>query len=233
MNLLFASQNVNKIAEIQAKLPTFRIEGLDPHVFPNELEETGATLDENALQKARQVFVKTGQNCFADDTGLEVEALGGEPGVYSARYAGEQRSSTDNMQLLLLKLADSQSRKAQFRTVIALILEGKEYLFEGICEGTITTHPRGDHGFGYDPIFIPDGNTKSFADISLEEKNKVSQLKRLADIAKEKRSKISYFFLNSSCSTSLSAFQTNSFFTMPVKFFVCFFTRMLSNFSTQ
>jgi XTP/dITP diphosphohydrolase len=126
MKIIFASQNPNKIAEIRAKLPTYELVGLDEKTFPEELLETGNTLDANALQKVRQVYEKTGKNCFADDTGLEVRALDGQPGVYSARYAGPQKNSEDNMSLLLQNLDGKVSRQASFRTVIALIWEGKE-----------------------------------------------------------------------------------------------------------
>ena len=174
MKIIFASQNPNKIAEIRAKLPDFSVSGLDDKVFSDELEETGNTLDENALQKVRQVYKKTKQNCFADDTGLEVEALNGAPGVYSARYAGEQKNSNDNMDLLLDNLKVSINRKARFRTVIALIWEEKEYTFEGICEGEITVERNGAKGFGYDPIFKPNGCDRTFAEMTMEEKSVIS-----------------------------------------------------------
>ncbi|MDB4173884.1 RdgB/HAM1 family non-canonical purine NTP pyrophosphatase [Bacteroidia bacterium] len=182
MKIIFASQNPNKITEIRAKLPDFTIEGLDPKVFPNELLETGDTLEDNALQKVRQVFEKTQASCFADDTGLEVEALDGKPGVYSARYAGEQRSSEDNMQLLLTNLDGEDNRKARFRTVIALILEGNEYTFEGICNGRITTQKSGAEGFGYDPIFVPEGEERTFAEMSMDEKSIISHRGRAVDM---------------------------------------------------
>lgn len=182
MKIIFASQNPNKITEIRAKLPDFTIEGLDPKVFPNELLETGDTLEDNALQKVRQVFEKTQVSCFADDTGLEVDALDGKPGVYSARYAGEQRSSEDNMQLLLTNLDGEDNRKARFRTVIALILEGNEYTFEGICNGRITTQKSGAEGFGYDPIFVPEGEERTFAEMSMDEKSIISHRGRAVDM---------------------------------------------------
>lgn len=143
-------------------------------VFAQELEETGNTLKENAIQKARQVFAKTQENCFADDTGLEVEALNGEPGVYSARYAGGQKSSEDNMTLLLRNLAGKTNRTAQFTTVIALIWEGKEFFFEGICEGVITQSRSGAQGFGYDPIFKPSGYEHTFAEMDMTTKSRIS-----------------------------------------------------------
>jgi XTP/dITP diphosphohydrolase len=174
VKIILATQNPKKIEEIRSKLTAFEVVGLDPREFPNELLETGETLEANALQKARQVYAVTQTTCFADDTGLEVEALDGEPGVYSARYAGEQKNSEDNMNLLLEKLSGKVNRKAQFRTVIALIYEGKEYLFEGICKGEIIASNRGTLGFGYDPIFVPDGYDTTFAEMELAEKNKIS-----------------------------------------------------------
>jgi XTP/dITP diphosphohydrolase len=181
MKLIFASQNSNKINEIKGKLPQYSIEGLDPVLFPDELSETGNTLDSNALQKARQVYKVTKENCFADDTGLEVEALNGEPGVFSARYAGSHKSSDDNMDLLLRNLQNSNNRKARFRTVIALILDGEVHQFEGVCTGTIITEKRGDMGFGYDPIFIPDGFDKTFAEMSMSEKSAISHRGKAVD----------------------------------------------------
>ena len=174
MKIIFASQNVNKIAEIKVKLPEYTIEGLDADVFSDELLETGNTLDANALQKVRQVYEKTGENCFADDTGLEVEVLNGDPGVYSARYAGEQKKSEDNMNLLLENLKGKSNRKARFRTVVALIWEGEEHSFEGICPGEITTERSGEGGFGYDPIFIPNGYDRTFAEMTMDEKSDIS-----------------------------------------------------------
>lgn len=174
MKLILATQNPKKVEEIKAKLTDFEVESLDAKVFTEDLLETGETLQENALQKARQVYAKTGCNCIADDTGLEVNCLNGEPGVYSARYAGSQKNSEDNMNLLLTKLSEANDRSAQFRTVIALIWEGKEYLFEGICKGEITRVKVGEKGFGYDPIFKPVGYELTFAEMSMETKSKIS-----------------------------------------------------------
>lgn len=189
MKIIFASQNKNKIAEIRAKLPHLDIQGLDPLVFPEELLETGDTLDHNALQKARQVYDKINLTCFADDTGLEVEQLNGAPGIYSARYAGEQRDSEANMDLLLKNLTNQANRKARFKTIIALILGGKEYLFEGICEGEITHVRSGAQGFGYDPIFVPSGYSKTFAEMTMAEKSTLSHrgkaLEKLVDFLNE------------------------------------------------
>ncbi|MGB0850285.1 MAG: RdgB/HAM1 family non-canonical purine NTP pyrophosphatase [Bacteroidia bacterium] len=181
MDLIFASQNANKIAEIRAKLPEFDIQGLDSAQFPEELLETGDTLDANALQKVRQVFEKTGKSCFADDTGLEVEALNGEPGVYSARYGGPQKNSEDNMTLLLDRLQGENNRRARFRTVVALIWKGREYTFEGVCEGDITTARSGSEGFGYDPIFKPEGYETTFAEMTMEQKSSMSHRGRAVD----------------------------------------------------
>ena len=189
MKIIFASQNKNKIAEIRAKLPHLDIQGLDPLVFPEELLETGDTLDHNALQKARQVYEKINLTSFADDTGLEVEQLNGAPGIYSARYAGEQRDSEANMDLLLKNLTNQANRKARFKTVIALILGGKEYLFEGICEGEIRHVRSGAQGFGYDPIFVPAGYSKTFAEMTMAEKSNLSHrgkaLEKLVDFLNE------------------------------------------------
>ena len=174
MQIVIASQNKNKIAEIRQKLEGFEVLGPDPQLFPDELEETGTTLEQNALQKVRQVHDKTQGNCFADDTGLEVDALDGAPGIYSARYAGEQKNSEDNMNLLLQNLESKASRKAHFKTIIALIWEGEEYVFEGICKGEIVTEKSGEKGFGYDPIFVPEGSNKTFAQMTMEEKSVLS-----------------------------------------------------------
>lgn len=181
MNIIFASQNANKVAEIKAKLPEFELVGLDPTVFTEELLETGDTLNANALQKARQVYAKTGADCFADDTGLEVEALNGAPGVFSARYAGEHKNSEDNMDLLLKNIKGKSNRKARFRTVIALIIGGTEFLFEGVCEGEITESRSGAAGFGYDPIFMPEGSDRTFAEMSMEEKSAMSHRGRAVE----------------------------------------------------
>lgn len=139
-----------------------------------ELPEEQNTLEGNSLQKARYVYDKYNINCFADDTGLEVEALGGAPGVYSARYAGEHRSSNDNMILLLKQLEGKSNRKARFRTVVTLIVDSNEYQFEGIANGEILSSRRGEKGFGYDPIFLPEGQNKSMAELTAEEKNAIS-----------------------------------------------------------
>lgn len=186
MQLVFATQNPHKAKEIEAKLGDgFTILSLDGLGITEEIPETAATLEGNALMKARYVYQKTGRNCFADDTGLEVTALNGEPGVYSARYAGAQKNAGDNMNLLLQKLEGQQNRQAQFRTVIALIWEGDEHLFEGIAEGEIINNKRGDEGFGYDPIFVPQGHTLTFAQMTLEEKNQLSHRAKAFDKMRE------------------------------------------------
>mgnify|MGYP000297475876 CR=1 FL=1 len=177
--LYFASQNENKLKEIQAMMPDdFFLKGLRDLDYNEPLQEDYDTLEQNAHQKAHTIFEKFNVSVFADDTGLEVTALNGEPGVKSARYAGESRSNEANIKLLLKNLEGVTNRSARFRTVIALILDGKEYQFEGIVEGDIMHEKRGSDGFGYDPIFIPQGYTRTFAEMSIEEKNKISHRKR-------------------------------------------------------
>jgi XTP/dITP diphosphohydrolase len=175
MKICFATNNKKKIEEVKAALGSgFEIVSLQDIGCFEELPETGDTLDHNAFQKARFVKTKYGVDCFADDTGLEVESLDGAPGVYSGRYAGEPRSDERNIELLLKRMALESNRKAKFRTVIALILEGDEYAFEGIAEGEILAEKVGSGGFGYDPIFKPSGYTRTFAELSLAEKNEIS-----------------------------------------------------------
>lgn len=175
MKLVFATNNQHKLHEVKEMLGgRFEILSLQDINCNEEIPETADTLDGNASQKSMYVYEKYGVNCFADDTGLEVEALNNDPGVYSARYAGPQKSSEDNMQKLLLALNKINNRKARFRTVISLILDGKETLFEGKVEGEILKGKQGEEGFGYDPIFKPNGFNTSFAEMDLEEKNKIS-----------------------------------------------------------
>lgn len=175
MKLVFASNNKNKIKEIQQLLPdSIEILSLETIGCHEEIPETSDTIEGNAMLKANYVTEKYGYDCFADDTGLEVEALNGEPGVYSARYAGEQRNAEDNMDLLLKNLVGQNNRTAQFKTVIALNLNGTQQLFTGIAKGKITTEKSGNQGFGYDPIFQPEGFQETFADLSLETKNQIS-----------------------------------------------------------
>lgn len=175
MRLIFSSQNQHKISEVRSKLPSFiSLSDLAEFNLTSEIPETGKTLEENALIKAKFVYENFKVNCFADDSGLEVEILGNAPGVYSARYAGEPKNDEKNMDKLLLALENHSNRNAQFRTVICLILLGKEYFFEGIIKGKIIHERKGKDGFGYDPIFIPDGYEKTFAEMTIEEKNKIS-----------------------------------------------------------
>lgn len=174
MEIVFATNNQHKIDEIQMILPeNIKISNLTSIRCNQELPETHLTLEENATEKANYVVEHFGVDCFAEDTGLEVEALNGEPGVRSARYAGEHRNNEDNIALLLEKMTNVKHREARFRTVIALLLNGKEYLFEGILKGNIAYKPIGKNGFGYDPIFLlPDG--RSLAELSKEEKSIIS-----------------------------------------------------------
>lgn len=177
--LVFATHNANKAKEIAAILPDdYEVLTLDDIDFLDDIPETADTLQGNALIKARTIFEKTGLNCFADDTGLEVYALGNAPGVHSARYAGEQRSDDQNISKLLQELDNKSDRKARFRTVIALLLDGKEFLFEGIVEGEIRREATGNNGFGYDPVFSPENEKKTFAEMTLEKKNKMSHRAR-------------------------------------------------------
>ena len=173
--LLFATNNLYKLQEVRDILGNhYEIISLNDIGHLEELAEDGTTLEENALQKARYINEKYGLSCFAEDTGLEVKVLNNEPGVFSARYAGPQRSDSDNISLLLMKLDGIEDRRARFRTVIALIYNGTEYLFEGIINGTIANTKSGKGGFGYDPIFIPDGYNQSFGELSKEIKNTIS-----------------------------------------------------------
>lgn len=177
--LVFATQNKHKCDEIQSLLgSTFQLITLEEAGITHELEETQTTLEGNALQKARAVFELTGKSCFADDTGLEVEALDGAPGVYSARYAGEQRNSSDNIAKLLSELDGKENRNARFRTVIAWTDGEEEKLFEGIVTGEIAKTATGSSGFGYDPVFLPEGSKRSFAEMTMAEKNAVSHRAR-------------------------------------------------------
>jgi len=173
--ICFATNNGHKLEEIQAILGNnFELLSLKDINCQEELPETGNTLEANSLQKAKYLYDNYQIDCFADDTGLEVHALGGEPGVYSARYAGLQRSSVDNVNLLLKNLINKSDRSARFRTVITLIQNGTITQFEGIVNGKIIDDLRGTEGFGYDPIFIPDGYDKTFAEMSLSQKGEIS-----------------------------------------------------------
>jgi len=172
--LVFASANKNKIEEVSHKLGGMPIKGLADIGCTEEIPETADTIEGNAIMKARYVWEKYQVNCFADDTGLEVEALGGRPGVLSARFAGEQKDSTANRHLVLDLMKDELNRCARFKTVICLIIDGKEMLIEGIANGHITREERGELGFGYDSIFCPTTQSRSFAQMSIEEKNILS-----------------------------------------------------------
>jgi XTP/dITP diphosphohydrolase len=175
MKIVFASNNKNKIHEIQSMLSeSIQIVSLESIGCFEEIPETAATIEGNAILKANYITQKYGFDCFADDTGLEVDSLDGQPGVHSARYAGEQKNADDNMNKLLEQLLDKPNRNAQFKTVIALNLKGKQHLFTGIASGEITLEKMGTGGFGYDPIFKPTGFENTFAELSLEVKNEIS-----------------------------------------------------------
>lgn len=173
--LVFATNNAHKVSEVKEILgDQFEIRTLSEVGIFDDIPETAETFQGNALQKARYIHDKLGVDCFADDTGLEVDILGGAPGVHSARYATDGHDFEANKKLLLKNMGDADNRKADFRTVVALILDGKEYLFEGRVDGTITREERGEGGFGYDPLFVPDGYDISFAEMSSGEKNAIS-----------------------------------------------------------
>ncbi len=184
--LIFATNNDHKLREIRKILDGhYHIDGLKDIGFREEIAETSHTLEGNAILKARYIQKKFNTDCFADDTGLEIEALSGKPGVHSARYAGIECISENNINKVLKEMQGVKNRKARFRTVIALIKAGEEYLFEGTIKGNIISKKRGTGGFGYDPVFIPDGDTRTFAEMPLEEKNQVSHravaIKKLVD----------------------------------------------------
>ncbi len=183
MNILFATSNINKVSEIKAALPEhislFSLKDIDTNI--SEIDEPYETLEENAVHKAVSYSNLLKMNCFSEDTGLEVFSLNGAPGVKSARYAGFPSDTDKNMALLLKNLEGAADRSAQFRTVIALIINDQIHCFEGICKGQIIQQPKGKNGFGYDPIFIPDGSDKSFAEMNTGEKNKFSHRKKAVD----------------------------------------------------
>lgn len=193
MNIVFATMNGHKLREAEQILGD-HITLLSPADFgiTGDIPENGTTLESNAIQKAEFVYNITSENCFSDDTGLEIEALNGEPGVFSARYAGEGKNAVDNMNKVLRLMEGKENRKARFRCVIALIFNSKQHLFEGIVNGKIAHSPSGSEGFGYDPIFIPDGYEDSFAVIPAQEKNHLSHrgiaLRRMRDFLAERRS---------------------------------------------
>ena len=181
MRLIFASNNQHKIEELKAfagkeiEIVSLKDAGIDI-----DIPEPHDTLEKNASEKSWTIYKLTGNDCFSEDTGLEIEALNGEPGVKSARYAGNARSFKDNIEKVLNKLADKTNKKARFRAVISLIIEGRETQFEGICNGKIIDNPVGTEGFGYDPIFVPDGSNRSFAEMSIEEKNQFNHRTKAA-----------------------------------------------------
>jgi XTP/dITP diphosphohydrolase len=180
--IIFATNNENKVLEVRAILnEKFRIVSLKEAGVDIDIPEPHNTLEENACEKAKVIHRLTKQNCFAEDTGLEVESLDGEPGVKSARYAGDNRSFENNIDKLLSKLANTENREARFRTIICLICNEKEKIFEGVCKGTIIAERRGISGFGYDPVFIPNGSTKTFAEMTMDEKNIFSHRKKAVE----------------------------------------------------
>jgi XTP/dITP diphosphohydrolase len=186
INLIFATSNQNKVLEIQKILPKkFNIKSLKDLNYFEDVPENETTIKGNAIFKAKYIYEKFNINVFADDTGLEVEALNGEPGVHSARYAGTTRNSEKNIKKLLKNLKNIKNRNARFKTVIALIIDNKLHIFSGIVEGYILDSPKGNNGFGYDPIFCPNGFDKSFAELTLKEKNLISHrslaMKKLID----------------------------------------------------
>jgi XTP/dITP diphosphohydrolase len=182
MELVFATNNQHKIEEIRAVIPPpFAIITLQQAGIAIEIPEPHETLEANAAEKARTIYKLTGRSCFSEDTGLEVRALNGAPGVRSARYAGEGKDPQKNTQKLLDELRGRTDRSARFRTVICLIMNGKEYFFEGICAGHITPEPRGTKGFGYDPVFVPDGADRTFAEMNVQEKSRFSHRKKALD----------------------------------------------------
>lgn len=175
MQLVFASNNQNKIKEIQQLVPTtIQILSLEDIGCTVDIPETAETIEGNAMLKANYITEHYGYNCFADDSGLEIETLNGEPGVYSARYAGLQKNDNDNMDMVLTKLKNETNRKANFKTVIALNLNGEQHLFTGIINGEIIDEKKGSNGFGYDPIFLAYGYTQTFAELSMKEKASIS-----------------------------------------------------------
>lgn len=186
MKLIFASNNLHKIEELKTfagnESDNYRIEivSLKEAGIDIEIPEPHDTLEENASEKSWIIYKLTGNDCFSEDTGLEIEALNGEPGVKSARYAGDARSFKDNIDKVLNKLVNKTNRSARFRAVISLIIDGKETQFEGICSGKIIDSPQGTEGFGYDSIFIPDGSKRSFAEMSIEEKNQFNHRTKAA-----------------------------------------------------
>jgi len=182
MKLIFATNNRHKVEEMQAAIGnSFQLITLHEAGIDIDIPEPHDTLEANATEKSHTIYRLTGIDCFSEDTGLETEALNGEPGVKSARYAGDEKAPEKNMEKLLQKLQSQSNRRARFRTVISLVLGGREFLFEGICEGTIETAPRGSGGFGYDPVFTPTGASQTFGEMSLQQKSRYSHRRQAAD----------------------------------------------------
>lgn len=183
MQLIFATNNPNKVREIAAILPqNIEVKSLKEAGIETDIPEPHDTFKENALEKSRTIFNLTHQNCFSEDTGLETDALNGAPGVKSARFAGEPANDEKNIEKLLNDMSGKPNRSARFRTVASLIWNEKEYFFEGVCEGKIIDTQRGDNGFGYDPVFVPDGSDKTFAEMNMEEKNRFSHRKKAVNL---------------------------------------------------
>lgn len=182
IRIVFATNNANKVTEMQAAIGgTLEVISLKAAGIDIDIPEPHDTLEANASEKSRTIHQLTGENCFSEDTGLEIDALHGEPGVKSARYAGEDKAFDKNIDKVLSNMGDTPDRSARFRTVISLIWKEKEHLFEGICEGRILTARQGSGGFGYDPVFVPEGSDKSFAEMSIAEKNQFSHRRKAAD----------------------------------------------------
>ncbi len=182
MKLIFATNNQHKVEEIRAVTgDKFELLTLQEAGITIDIPEPHDTLEANAAEKSQTIYRMTGTSCFSEDTGLEVAALNGEPGVKSARYAGDDRSFDQNIDKLLINLADKEDRSARFRTIVSVIIDGKETLFEGICEGTVIKERRGSNGFSYDPVFVPLGADKTFAEMTLEEKNRFSHRKKATE----------------------------------------------------
>ncbi len=180
--LIFATNNQHKVVEMNLALKgKFNIKSLKEAGIDIDIPEPFNTLEENATTKSKTIYELTNADCFSEDTGLEVMELNGEPGVKSARYAGEHAAFSDNIDKLLAKMENITNRTAQFKTIISLILEGKEYQFEGICKGAILNDRKGTDGFGYDPVFVPEGSDKAFAEMTMEEKNEYSHRRKAAD----------------------------------------------------
>lgn len=190
VQIIFATHNHHKLKEIQSILPSsIQLISLDDIGYSNEIEENGTTLEENAMVKCKHIVQVTNQNCFADDTGLEVDSLNGAPGVYSARFAGLQKSDEDNIEKLLIMMKNIENRNAQFRTCIQLYYNNQYIKFEGLVRGHILNEKRGNQGFGYDPVFVPENHQLTFAEMDLTEKNKYSHraiaFQKMADWIKE------------------------------------------------